>query len=327
MSRSISMASERTHTMPVRLPPITDAASRVLLEGVIDYAGLFPPAGVAMSTAVRNYAHYRASGDGWMLGRFVCPVAGLEEFSRVADPFLPRDAGAIPWRLTVTGSGNVDADRAAIAAFNTRHRVCFDECGAIVDAYETRVENAGQVAAVSSAIGDDMQVYIEVPLESERESMLSAISHAGRRAKMRTGGVTAGAFPAPGDVVSFLARCIELEITAKATAGLHHALRGSHPLTYEQDAPCATMFGFVNVFLAAALLTAGATETDAVAMLQESDWSNIEVNDLQFGWRGPETVHVLDRILLAQVRSNVLVSFGSCSFAEPVAESRELGLL
>jgi hypothetical protein len=327
MSRSISMVSERTVTMPVRLPPITDAASRVLLEGIVDYAGLFPPASVNMSTAVRNYAHYRASGDGWMLGRFVCPVAGLEEFSRVGDPFLPRDAGAIPWRLTVTGSGNVDADRAAIAAFNTRHRVCFDECGAIVDAYETRVENAGQVDAVHSAMGEDMLVYLEVPLTSDREPILSAIARSGRRAKIRTGGVSADAFPAPEDVVRFLARCIELEITAKATAGLHHALRGSHPLTYEHNAPCTTMYGFLNVFLTAALLAAGASETDAVAMLQESNWSNIEVNDLQFGWHGPDAVHVLDRVLLAQVRNNVLVSFGSCSFTEPVAESRELGLL
>ena len=43
------MGSERTTTMPVRLPPITDVASRVLLEGIVDYAGLFPPAGIGMA--------------------------------------------------------------------------------------------------------------------------------------------------------------------------------------------------------------------------------------------------------------------------------------
>ena len=321
------MGSERTSTMPVRLPPITDVASRVLLEGIVDYAGLFPPAGIGMAAAVRNYAHYRASGDGWMLGRFVCPITGLDEFSRVADPFLPRDAGAIPWRLAVTGSGDAVADRIAIADFNTRHRVCFDECGAIVDAYETRVDNARAVEKVGDAFGEDMLMYLEVPVQSECDAIVAAIARAGRRAKVRTGGTAPEAFPTSTQLVKFLSLCVEHEVTAKATAGLHHALRGSHPLTYEKDAQCTTMFGFLNVFLAAALVTAGATDTDAIAMLQETDGSNIEVNDLQFGWRGPEAVHVLDRVLLSQVRNNVLVSFGSCSFTEPVAESRELGLL
>ena len=112
--------------MPVRLPPVTDHATRVLLEGIVDFAGLFPPAALAMPGAVRNFAHYRAGGSGWMLGRFVCPANALELFSVQADPLLPRDAGAIPWRLSVTASADLTTDLAAIAAFNTRHRVCFE---------------------------------------------------------------------------------------------------------------------------------------------------------------------------------------------------------
>ena len=63
--------------MPARLSLVTEHAARILLEGIIDYAGLFPPAAVPMSAAVRNFAHYRASGSGWMLGRFVCPANGV----------------------------------------------------------------------------------------------------------------------------------------------------------------------------------------------------------------------------------------------------------
>ena len=80
--------------MPVRHPPLTDRASRILLEGLIDYAGLFAPAALAMPNAVRNYAHYRAAGTGWILGRFICPAQSLALFSERADPLLPRDAGA-----------------------------------------------------------------------------------------------------------------------------------------------------------------------------------------------------------------------------------------
>jgi hypothetical protein len=87
------------------------------------------------------------------------------------------------------------------------------------------------------------------------------------------------------------------------------------------------MFGFLNVFLATALLMSGASEIEAVAMLEERDRENIEVNDLHVAWRGPERVRLLDRVLLSELRRNVLVSFGSCSFTEPVNECRQLGLL
>ena len=37
----------------------TDTALQALLESLIDYAGLFPPAGLDMATAVANYAGYK----------------------------------------------------------------------------------------------------------------------------------------------------------------------------------------------------------------------------------------------------------------------------
>src|SRR5436305_7602207 len=52
---------------------------RALLEHVIDYAGLFPPASLPLEVAVRNYDSYRRGPDAWMLGRFVCPAARLAE--------------------------------------------------------------------------------------------------------------------------------------------------------------------------------------------------------------------------------------------------------
>jgi hypothetical protein len=47
---------------------------RALLEGLIDYAGLFPPAALSMQNAVRNYARYREGEHAWALGRFVVPA-------------------------------------------------------------------------------------------------------------------------------------------------------------------------------------------------------------------------------------------------------------
>ncbi len=51
------------------------------MNGLVDYAGLFPPARLDMSSAVENYALYRSETLAWMLGRFICPAARLAEFA------------------------------------------------------------------------------------------------------------------------------------------------------------------------------------------------------------------------------------------------------
>ena len=52
---------------------------RVLLDHLIDYAGLFPPAALSMQDAVRNYARYREGSDAWALGRFVVTRERVKE--------------------------------------------------------------------------------------------------------------------------------------------------------------------------------------------------------------------------------------------------------
>lgn len=312
--------------MPVRLPPLTERAQRILFEGIVDYAGLFPPASLSMTKAVRNYAHYRAGGAAWMLGRFICPANALDQFSQQAEAFLPRDAGAIPWRLAVVGSGDVAADLVAIAAFNERHRVCFTEVAALVDSYETRAASTEDVLRIDSALPRDLLTYIEVPLSDASESIIGAIAQSGRRVKLRFGGITADAFPTAAQVARALSACLRHDVTAKATAGLHHPLRGAYRLTYEDDAPMGSMFGFVNVFLAAALIAGGGSSDDAQLLLVESDATAFELNDHSIAWRGAHGVHHFDRALLQRVREGIMTSFGSCSFTEPVDESRRLGI-
>src|SRR5687768_16064887 len=90
------------HTMNARLvdsPP--KESVRILLNEIIDYAGLFPPSQASMSDAVLNYATYRHSNDGWMLGRSILPVARLDEFYESAREFLPYAGRERAWRLSV----------------------------------------------------------------------------------------------------------------------------------------------------------------------------------------------------------------------------------
>jgi hypothetical protein len=76
------------------------------------------------------------------------------------------------------------------------------------------------------------------------------------------------------------------------------------------------MFGFLNVFIAAALLYAGQSEDIAKAALEESDPSAFSFAEDAIQWRDKRIG--LDQIIAS--RSEFAISFGSCSFREPVDE-------
>ena len=63
-------------------PDVTARAPlETLLVGLVDFAGLFPPAALPMSDAVRQFAEYRAGPTAVSLGRFVVPVGRLGELA------------------------------------------------------------------------------------------------------------------------------------------------------------------------------------------------------------------------------------------------------
>jgi len=67
-------------------------AVETLLTGLIDYAGLYPPAGLDMRTAVRNYLSYQDGPHAFALGRFIVDIARADELHEAAGDAL----GAMP---------------------------------------------------------------------------------------------------------------------------------------------------------------------------------------------------------------------------------------
>src|ERR1051325_11412960 len=55
------------------------ASLRALLAHAIDYAGLFPPADLALEPALQNQSSYVRSPDNWMLGAFILPIGRFAE--------------------------------------------------------------------------------------------------------------------------------------------------------------------------------------------------------------------------------------------------------
>ena len=289
-------------------------ALHALLAAIVDYAGLFPPAGLDMARAVRNYADYRASGDAWMLGRFVAPVARLDEF-RAARAAVSDDA---PWPLSALVGDDVARDVDRAAAFNAR-----SDSGATIDCLEARTSTPDDVAVLAALPVDGFTIFGELPFGVEPAPLLAALRSAAFNAKLRTGGVTADAFPRPDWLVHVMRACIESRVTFKATAGLHHPIRGSYALTYAKGAPRGTMYGYLNLFLTAAALARGMSDEDATALLVEQEASAFTVLRDGIRWRD-RTIEAED---IRVARERVATSFGSCSFREPVDELRELAVL
>lgn len=288
-------------------------AVRALLAGVVDYAGLFPPASLDMQTAVRNYASYRADDAAWMLGRFVVPVVRLAELHAALRAIRSTDAPQC--RVAALLGERADADIREASAWN-------DAVGelAIIDTIEGKFSTADAIHAAAAAAGSDFDLFAEVPLDPAPEALVAAIKRAGVNAKMRTGGVTPEALPAPESVVRFIRRCLEADVRFKATAGLHHPITAERALTYEPDGPHAVMFGYLNVFLAAGFMSRGMNDADAIRLLGETRVAAIEIGPDAIAWEG----HRLSDAELRQARDRVIASFGSCSFREPVDELRQL---
>ena len=93
-------------------------APRAFLEGIIDYAGLFPPTALAMAAAVEEYAALAHGSEAWMLGRLVVPAARLVELELAATPHLPEAGTGRSWMLSALFGPAHGADAAAIERFN-----------------------------------------------------------------------------------------------------------------------------------------------------------------------------------------------------------------
>ena len=291
-------------------------ALRTLLAGLIDYAGLFPPAGLPMEQAVANYGSYLRGEDRWALGRFIVPAGRLGEFSEATSSILP--AAGEPWRLSALVGSNAGGEVEAARRFNARRAPAG---GALVDTLEGRAESADGVKALSAGGAPEFTLFVEIPVGNDPLPLVAAIASAGARAKIRTGGVTPDAFPASDAVVRFLAACVRQPVAFKATAGLHHPIRGEYPLTYALNAHRGMMYGYLNLLLAAALLQSGGGTAAAKDLLEETRLESLAFEEDGVAWRDTH----IPNDALARIRSLAL-GIGSCSFDEPLDDLRRAGL-
>lgn len=323
--------------------------SHALFTRLFDYAGLFPPASLDMGDAMARYAEYRAGRASWMLGRLIVPASRLEEVTAHASllpcgrdrspsgpdsrsPSRPTDTTP-SWRISALVTTD-PSDAAHVAAFN-RHHADAAHGAAIVDTVETVVATPEDVRAVRAWASRGFEVYCELATGASPEPMLDAIARAGVHAKLRMGGIHPESVPACEAVAEFLCACVARGVVAKATAGLHHAITGVHPLSGDDDAPQVLQFGYLNLVLAAGIAEGAgraavqsrevqATVCRLLALQHPPNW--VGHNAIEWcGDHGPIIEGPLDQFAVAG--RGIIRSIGTCSFADPLDDARQTGLI
>lgn len=305
---------------------------RTLMTDLIDYAGLFPPARLTMPAAVEEYARHRRGEHEWMLGRFICPVSRLEEFGAHAAALMPGTFAtsgyrehaevASPWGIAAIVDGALDDDLDRVYRFNRRHSK-EDHGLARIDVLEIKAPEPSFIDEALDVIPEDVFPFFEFPPpeklpEGDCRGFVAALAGNNSGAKLRMGGLTPDTFPTCEYVAKFLRACVDADVPFKATAGLHHPVRHfSHAVKSE-------MHGFFNLFITAGLMeSARLDERQAVEALRDQEGGHFLFNDDTVGWKE----HRITVAQLAKSREAFALSYGSCSFDEPIQDLKEMGLL
>jgi hypothetical protein len=313
------------------------ASLRALLSGIIDYAGLFPPATLPLEEAVRNYARYRAGPCSWMLGRFVCSVERLSAIRELEQSLSlggARDEAVI-------GRGGDDSFLFTCKLIQDLEFLMSELVGG---ALETRLPGdiigpdrkqaarrlMAHVSTYFFASGPSLTPYFEASLPANwREpltTLLEVMSEINRADpenfrggfKLRTGGLEAFSFPTPEQVAFTIVTCRDAGVPLKFTAGLHHPIRH-----FDRELN-TRMHGFLNVFGAGVLAHArGLSEDQVRQIIEDEDPAHFVFDDDVLCWKEWRATTAE----IEAARKEGVTSFGSCSFDEPWADLRALGLL
>ena len=296
------------------------ASVKALLSSVVDYAGLFPPAKLDMEEAMSNYARYQTTPYSWMLGHFVVPASRLNELEELLPRFPLKQ-----WSIAAISSADVELEVDRVHSLHNNNQIA-------IAALEFPPLPPAEIEKIGPRLPPEVDSFFEIPLKGDIDAYLATVQHTGASAKVRTGGITADAFPSTTQLCQFMVACAKAQVPFKATAGLHHALPANYRLTYEPDSPSTSMHGFLNVAILAALVYwQKVTPEEALEVLKESSIEGFQFNADGIAWRVKPSYPLGNRYLnlaeIEEVRKRFFRSFGSCSFQEPIDDLKELQLL
>jgi hypothetical protein len=287
-------------------PKVRAVTAPRLFQGLFDDAAMFPPGDAPLREALAAHRRYRTGPLAPYVGPLLVAAGVLGELS--AALAAQGDGTPLPVVLIVRGGAD-GADRALPGALGEPAAPLVGVEAACRPEGDAAEEVAALAAVLDRDLPDGVGACVEIPRGSDPRPALDALVGTEHRAKFRTGGVRAQAFPDERELAGFLHAAVERGLAFKCTAGLHHAVRHTAPDTgFEHH-------GFLNALLAAHAALGGAPGVEVAALLALRD-----------GPRLADMAAALSPAEAATLRESFL-SYGTCSVTEPIDDLVRLGLL
>ena len=328
---------------------------RTFMNGLIDYAGLFPPADLPLNEAMEEYVSQLKSNNSSMLSRFIIHTSKLNDLEQFLPLFTDLDA----LRLSVLGGGgNSDDDYlnkitgniADITKFREKHGEKIE-----IDVIECKMPSNSPsrktMVEVTTLLNENglthYHEFLKLPEINMNYStdvdesiwdeeivptveLLSKMKNTG--IKLRCGGVVKEAFPTVEQIAAMIQTCVIAEVPMKFTAGLHHPIRH---FAEEYD---EYMHGFINTFGAGIFATTFPKPNNLQEkyrmfillshMIDDQNAENFSFTNNSLIWKvgdDRDTEFEIDDEKIKTAREKSMISYGSCSFQEPIDDLSQLG--
>jgi len=313
----------------------------IFTEGIIDYAGLFPPAELDLSSAFSNYIKYISGNHSFILSKFICPVKLLPELRVICDK-IPEFKFPVSLSLILSGGKDentfkenfisdlkireyfLDGNNSFIAADNFEYKIP----ESIMEDSERLFSLLDFVSqTLKSSNGRKLKFFAETSLAGDWKKNIKTATdiieehnekYQDTGFKLRTGGVTADAIPSSDQITYAVRHCLNRNLEMKFTAGLHH------PFRHFDKSIGAKMHGFINVFTAGIIAKRhNISDHDLKKLIEDENADNFKFTDTGFCWGGYE----IENEDIHFARQTFVKSYGSCSFDEPVEDLKNLNLI
>ena len=296
------------------------------LEKLIDYAGLFPPAKLEIKPSLENYANYIQSKDKWMMSKFIIPTSRLND---IPDDVIRKYSDQHPLRLSLI-SKNICNDIDTVKEFlqTNYNSTIFSACESPVSDLSAFSKDILDVYKLVENHDLSFELFYELVSNdnwtnkiNEAVSIISAFNaehETNIGFKLRCGGVESHMFPDAENIGKAIIACRDANVSMKFTAGLHH------PIRHYSKAVKTKMYGFFNIFVGGMIAHKFNLENgELTKILLDENPKNFIFDIDGLHWKA----YSISNAEVQHYRKKSFISYGSCSFNEPIEDLKKLGLL
>ena len=298
-----------------------------LLYELIDYAGLFPPADLDMQASIKNYNEIVKSDKNWMISQFIVPISRLDEmtsellthfdkqnplFLSLISPDFKNQLSKLKHFLTTSKD---------IVVFKGLEMVALDLdslSNSLSNTYSILDKESDFEPLVFYELKDSKNWNAEIDKFTHSIADFNKVHNVRFGFKLRCGGVKSTMFPSCENIAKSIISCRNQRIPMKFTAGLHH------PIRHYDNVIKTKMNGFLNIFIGGMIAHKFKIGIDKlVEILTDENSSNFIFKDNEIVWNS----YSVTNSEVKYYRDKYFISYGSCSFKEPVDDLQNLGLL